>query len=304
MCRVKSAKFRPYKVSFTYVPHDVTKVFQKELWPEAMEMNVLSPDNAFEIRVPGVGFVKWNRNSITEYSIKDEAFSFEGKTSTRTPWSRRASTPESWLVYLPLPLHWHVHSLGSECQFSLDIPGYPLPPSDKKGTAMVHQEKNWALSFPKAHIWVQARDGERSFCCAGGQILGMEAFLLGYRSKMYEIDFRPPFATRLLRMSPFMSYITDWDNRSFSLSVQSFRQKIVVEASAPKGSFFSLSAPFEEGHLPNMLGQSFQATIKVKVYESGWLSPWELVQEDDFEGGSLEFGAGYYPPRGSNQKLN
>lgn len=304
VCKVKNAKVRPYKVSFTYVPQDVNKVFQKELWPDNMEMNILSADNAFEIRVPGTGFVRWNGNSITEYSIKNEAFSFEGKTSTRTPWSRSASTPESLLVYLPLPLHWHVHSLGSECQFSLNIPGYTLPAADNTGTAMVHQEKNWALSFPKAHVWVQARDGERSFCCAGGQILGMEAFLLGYRSKKYDIDFRPPFATRFLGVGPFMAYSTDWNGRAFSLSVQSFRQKITVEASAPKGSFFSLSAPFEEGHLPNMLGQSFQATIKIKVFESGWFSPWELVQEDTFESGSLEFGAGYYPPRGSSQKLN
>jgi len=262
-----------------------------------MQMSRLSPtasDPAFVLSVPGVGFVKWAANSITEYDITDPSFTFKGRTSTRTPWARRMTTPESWLVYLPLPLHWHVHSLGSQCNYSLDILGYDLPGADKQGTAVVHQEKNWAKSFPSAHMWLQARDdgGERSFCCAGGQILGMEAFLLGYRSKKYELDFRPPFAVRFLGLSPFLSYTSNWEDRSFSLSIQSFTQKITVEASAPKGSFFSLSAPFEKGHLPNMLGQSFEATIRVKVWQSGWFSPWELVEEDKFEGGSLEFGAG------------
>jgi len=293
VCKVKNAEFRPNKVSFTYVPNDVDQVFQKEIFPDEMQMTRLSSlDHAFSLSIPGVGFVKWAANSITEYDIKDEAFTFKGRTTTRTPWARRTNTPESWLVYLPLPLHWHVHSLGSECNFSLDVPGRSLDAADRQGTAVVHQEKNWAKSFPSAHMWLQARDGDRSFCCAGGQILGMEAFLLGYRSKKYELDFRPPFAVRVLGLSPFMSYTSNWEDRSFSLSIQSFTQKITVEASAPKGSFFSLSAPFAEGHLPNMLGQSFQATIKAKVYQSGWFSPWELVEEDEFQGGSLEFGAG------------
>ena len=135
-------------------------------------------------------------------------------------------------------------------------------------------------------------------------MLGLEAFLLGYRSNDLNIDFRPPFAVRLAGLSPFMSYKPDWDNRSFELSVQSFRQKITVKAKAPKGSFFPLSAPFPEGHRANFLNQSFQATFEVKIYESGWFSPWELVREDTFEAASLEFGAGYYPPRGTEERFH
>jgi tocopherol cyclase len=303
VCKVHNAKFRPNKLSFTYVPQDVTRTYQKEVFPDKMEMNILSPDNAFEIVIPDIGFVRWHGNSVTEYEIKDESFTFMGKTTTRTPWSRTANTPESLLVHLPLPLHWHVHSLASECEYSLSIPGH-LPLEQRSNTAIVHQEKNWAASFPSAHMWLQARNGDRSFCCAGGQILGMEAFLLGYRSKKLEVDFRPPFAVRVAGLSPFLSYTSDWEGRKFSLSVQSFRQKITVEASAPVGSFFSLSAPFKEGHLPNQLGQSFQATIRVKVWESGWVGDWSLVEEEVFKGGSLEFGAGYYPPRGSDIRFN
>ena len=304
VCKVHAAKFRPNKVSFTYVPQDVSKIYQKELFPDAMEMTKTGPDNAFEITIPDVGFVRWHGNSITEYSLKDPSFTFTGKTSTRTPWSRTANTPESLLVHLPLPLHWHVHSLASECTYTLSIPGHPLPASQASNTAIVHQEKNWAASFPSAHIWVQARRGDTSICLAGGQILGMEAFLLGYRSKARSIDFRPPFALRFAGLSPFMTYTADWENRKFSLSVQSFRQKVEVEARAPRGTFFSLSAPFREGHLPNQLAESFQATVRVRVWESGWVGEWALVEEEVFEGGSLEFGAGYYPPRGSEEKFH
>lgn len=307
VCKVQNAQFRPNKVSFTYVPReDVhSKTYQKELFPDAMTMRILDPKtHAFEITIPEIGYVKWHADSTTEYSIASPSFTFKGKTTTCTPWSRSSNTPESWLVHLPLPLHWHVHSLASECAFSLSIPNYALPPPDASATALVHQEKNWAASFPSAHMWLQGRKGDSYFCCAGGQILGMEAFLLGYRSKAREIDFRPPFALRVAGLSPFLNYSTDWEGRRFSLSVQSFRQKVTVEASAPVGSFFSLSAPFKTGHLPNMLGQSFQAEIKVRVWDSGWVGEWRLMEEEVFEGGSLEFGSGYYPPNGSDQKFH
>ncbi|GAB1739096.1 hypothetical protein NU219Hw_g3852t1 [Hortaea werneckii] len=304
ICQVKTAKERPYKVSFTYVPYDAHQYFQKQVWAERIDMVKFSEDNAFGLEVPGVGYARWHADSTTEYSFDAPEFSFHGKTTTRTPWSSYTDTPESWLVNLPLPLHWHVQSLASKCEFDMSIPGYNLPPADRSGVANVHQEKNWAQSFPSAHMWLQARDGDRGFCCAGGQILGMEAFLLGYRSRDLNLDFRPPFATRIGGFSPFMSYTTDWDNRSFELSIQSFRQKIVVKAQAPKGTFFNLSAPFPESHRENYLGQSFRATFDIEIFESSWFGAWQLVRKDSFENASLEFGGGYYPPHGTEQRLN
>lgn len=303
VCKVKSAKERPDMVSFNYVPAgNAHKTFQKEVWVDRLDMVTFGKDNDFGLEIPGMGYARWHADSTTEYSFEHPDFSFHGKTTTRTPWSSGTETPEALLVNLPLPLHWHVQSLASECDFDMKIPGYDLPASDQSGKAVVHQEKNWAQSFPAAHMWLQARNGDRSFCAAGGQILGMEAFLLGYRSKDLNIDFRPPFAVRLAGLSPFMSYTSNWEDRSFELSVQSFRQKITLKAKAPKGSFFSLSAPFPEGHRPNFLAQSFEATFEVKIYESGWFGPWKLVQEDKFDGASLEYGAGYYPPRGSEER--
>ncbi|KAK5134117.1 hypothetical protein LTR08_006892 [Meristemomyces frigidus] len=305
VCKVKTARERPDMVSFTYVPADNGhQIFQKEVWVDRLDMVTFTKDNAFGLEVPGMGYARWHADSTTEYSFDHPEFSFHGKTTSRTPWSSVTSTPEALLVNLPLPLHWHVQSLASECEFDMKIPGYDLPTADQSGKAMVHQEKNWAQSFPSAHMWLQARDGDRGFCAAGGQVLGLEAFLLGYRSKDLNIDFRPPFAVRLAGLSPFMSYKPDWDSRSFELSVQSFRQKVTVKAKAPKGSFFPLSAPFPEGHRPNFLNQSFQAKFEVKIYESGWFGPWKLVREDAFEAASLEFGAGYYPPHGTEDRFH
>ncbi|KAJ9630572.1 hypothetical protein H2203_001095 [Taxawa tesnikishii (nom. ined.)] len=297
-------------VSFTYVPKDSSPaektVYQKELFVDELKM-VPTTKYSFEHRIPGVGYVRCGPDSTTEYSLDCPEFTFKGKTTSRTPWSEDTECPESMLVHLPLPLHWHVQSLASKTDFSLKIPGYNLPAEDREGVAKVHQEKNWAMSFPSAHIWIQSRDEDRGLCIAGGQILGLEAYLLGYRAKdpRYSLDFRPPFAVKIPYLgSPTMSVSQSWEDRSFHLSIQSWRQKIVIKASAPKGTFFSLTSPFAEGHRENFLGQSFKATIKVQVYEAGWFSPWELKHEDEFEDASLEFGGGYYPPAGSKDRFH
>ena len=305
ICKVTKAQVKPNMVSFVYVPQDVSRTYQKEISVEALEIEPASSEGyAFILRIPGMGYVKWNADSVTEYALECEDFTFNAMTSSWTPWDNGWQTPEGPIVKMPLPLHWHVHSLASNCKFKLNIPTSDLPPVDTSGEAVVHQEKNWAYSFPSAHMWVQCRKEDSYFCCAGGQILGMEAFLLGYRSKDLSFDFRPPFAVRLAGLGPFMSYTTDWQNRTFQLNVQSFRRKISVKASAPEGSFYSLSAPWPEGHQENLMGQSLEARVEVRIYESDWLGPWRLVREDTFERGSLEFGGAYYPPAGSSKKFN
>lgn len=75
----------------------------------------------------------------------------------------------------------------------------------------------------------------------------MQAYLLGYRSADYVIDFQPPFALQAFGIAPFMSVDIDWESRAFELSVQNFRRGIVVHATAPAGTFFGLSAPFSDG---------------------------------------------------------
>ncbi|KAF1356372.1 hypothetical protein BDV97DRAFT_386212 [Delphinella strobiligena] len=307
ICTVPGAEKKPHMISFTYVPQDTSKLFQRELWVERLDMIPFHNDAiAFEQHFPG-GHVKVHSDSTTEYTVENEAFSFHAKTTSHTPWMPDMDTPEGLLVYLPLPLHWHVQSVSSTVNFDLKIKDYDLPSSDTSGTAVVHQEKNWASSFPSAHIWLQARDGpNRGICIAGGQILGLEAYLLGYHSSdpKYSTTFRPPLAVKVAGLSLTMSVKSSWENRSFELSVQSWSRKIVVSAKAPEGTFFGLSSPFADGHRENYLGQSFEATVNVKVYEASWLAPWGLVHEEVFERSSLEFGAGYYGPAGTEKRRN
>ncbi|WPG99563.1 Hypothetical protein R9X50_00238000 [Acrodontium crateriforme] len=304
VCKVRNAPNKPHQLSFTYVPHDAGRIYQQEIWAEELEMIRTPQQGGFSLELPSMGHVRFHADGSTDYMFETAQFSFHATTTSRTPWSTTNATPEGWLVYLPLPLHWHVHSLESKCTFDLTIPSHRLPRSDEAGNATVHEEKNWAHSFPSAHMWLQARKGETGFCSAGGQILGMDAFLIGYRSKDLNLDFRPPFALRLAGLSPFMSYKSDWDNRLFELSVQSFNRKLSVKAVAPRGSFFSLSSPFPEGHRENYLGQSFKATIEVKIYERKWFGQWNHIRTDVFEDGSLEFGGAYYPLAGSEKRFN
>lgn len=305
ICKINNADTRPNALSFVYCSNDGSVKYHKEIFPDEMNFKRLDKtSDAFILDIPGVGHAKWNADSTTEYSFDNEDFSFDATTTSRIPWSEQSNTPEGILVQLPLPLHWHVQSLGSSCKFNLNIRDHQIPKEDTSGEAMVHQEKNWAFSFPSAHMWIQCREGSKGLCCAGGQILGMEAFLLGYRSDDLNFDFRPPFALRIGGLSPFMSYKPDWEKRSFELSLQSFRRKITVKAVAPEKTFFPLSPPFPGGFRENYLNQSFQAKIEIKIYESGWMSAWRLVREEVFESGSLEFGAGYYPLAGTDQKFN
>ncbi|KAK5024849.1 hypothetical protein LTR13_010692 [Exophiala sideris] len=319
VCSVHQAGSRPHMVSFTYVPSNKDhKIYQKELFPPkgSLTFEASQDRKSFVLDVKGIGSVKVLPDSTTTYDFSCPEFMFKATTKSRVPWASSIQTPESWLVYLPLPLHWHVHSFASRCIFTMKLAQNEyLDERDEKGVATVHQEKNWASSFPSAHIWIQAyppaSDSDEApwhgFNCAGGQILGMEAYLLGYRNKKagVEIDFRPPFAVKVLGMSPFLSVKADWASRSFRLSIQDFRQKLDVCAYVEREdwyTFFGLSAPFPDGHRKNFLGQSLQAKLDVSVYTRSWIGgTWQKLLDDHFDGAALEFGAGYYPPKGEGE---
>ena len=171
------------------------------------------------------------------------------------------------------------------------------------GRAAVHQEKNWAYSFPSAHMWVQAWEAERGLCLAGGRILGMDAFMLGYRSPDLNLDFVPPFALSIFNLSPFMNVDIDWENRTFSIIITGLWKKIVLQAKAPKDKgWFGLGAPFHEGHRRNFCTESFLATIDVEIWERGWLGTWRELRRERFENASLEFAGAYYPERGEKRE--
>ncbi|KAE9970141.1 hypothetical protein EG328_006466 [Venturia inaequalis] len=291
ICSVPKASNKPFMVSLTYVPLDAPAT-RHEIWvPNITSTNTGS--ESFHILIPGIGFMNSDHHGKIEYSIQDEdtGTMFQATATSRAPWTPEdfSSSPEGWIANLPLPMH---------CA--------KVPPVDTSGTADVHIEKNWAKSFPKAHIWIQARDPDHgsSFCAAGGKILGLNAFLLGYRSEDLNLNFKPPFALSVAGISPFLSVNVNWEQRTVTLSVSGILRKIVIKAKAPKGTFFTLSSPFPEGHRENYLAQSFQAKIDVQIYDRQRITSWRLVKQDHFEGAALEFGGGHYPFAGTNVRTH
>lgn len=342
ICSVPKADTRPHMVSFTYIPptYPDTPLFQRELWTEIQMVNIqndvlaklgFQPDPKgkviFELRIPNIGRMRVYEDDSTEYDIRAEDFSFSASIdgASRVPWCRsdRKSTPEGLLVHLPLPLHWHVHSVEASCTFRLSIPSdvyrhlherdtgnmttsIVRPPSSQ--LCYVHQEKNWAHSFPSSHIWIQARNHEKrsGICVAGGRTIGTEAFLVTYHGKdqAHDVAFTPPYSMKASpalpwplnlasNVSPTCSCSVSWTEKRAVLEVSSLTRKIRIEARAPHDSFFGLSAPFHDGHRRNFLGQSFRAKIVVQVWKVG-LTHWLPLCEEVFEGGSLEFGADWY----------
>lgn len=315
ICSVFNAKSRPYMVSITYVSKDSTRHWQREYWPESISYDVTGP-NSFEMRVPGYGKVICTEESVKyDFSTDDFQIKAETKSGTRQPWLQNdpKSTPAGILVHLPLPIQWHVHSLSTSIQFTLNLSSSAdelrLHKDDASGTCTVHQEKNWASSFPDKYIWIQAWDTSRArgLCVAGGEALpGIEAYLLTYtsRNKDFEsVTFTPPWTFSIFGVSPFCQTLHDYANRRISLDVSSLFRRLQIESVAPKETFFSLSAPLPEGHRSNFACESFAAIHHVKLWKRDWpWQAWKLVHEDRFEHGSLEYGGGYYDDAGEKKE--
>lgn len=349
LCTVPQARQRQHMLSFTYQPSDTSdasNAFQQEVWLDKLDLTPNPADGvAFQISCSN-GYMKVSSDHRTEYKIEHESFSFHAVTDplTQTPWtpgSAQPVAPEGVFVHLPFPMHWYVHSLSTHCSVTLTLaePTYlknhTVPRTDLAPhlPATVHQEKNWATSFPPAHLWIQARDESTraGLCLAGGPILGTESYLLSYRSSREEYSFalRPPLTTTLLPSllpaplnpsillsSRQISYPTRSVSLSFLTSLLPPFRTITVSASAAPASFFSLSAPFSDGHRHNFCAQTDRATVKVQLLDLeerlgiwlyvplvGWKrlalgTHWKVVHEDVFERAGLEFGAEWYDGRG------
>lgn len=259
------------------------------------------------------------------YFVQHANLAIRARTAGTVSWRGiQKSTPEGWLAMLPLPLHWHVHSLASRVAISLSLPPEAnLADADRDCVAIAHEEKNWANGFPSAHMWVQARETTREtspgreptnqailrhgrgICLAGGRTMGMDAYLIGYRNddKGISVDFRPPFALGILGFAPFMTVTRNWEERSFTIIVQDWKQKLIVKAQAPASSFFTLSAPTPQGFKTDSMAQSMEATVNVELLQRNMLGlGWTSVCTDEFKSASLEFGGDYFPGNGTHLK--
>ncbi len=238
--------------------------------------------------------------SITEDSIDvtiPGLVTVKAQMSEPVPWNARTGTgPEGFMSFLPLPLHWHVASLGSaaEYQYTIEDQGQSRSVA---GTGWAHQEKNWGEIFPPAWIWGEGVTGNNSaqIAFAGGKAaLGpftLTTWLVGFRSPAVAWDFRASIPGTI-----FHSEIDACSGQYF-LQATNAVQTLTIEASAPLDTFASVSIPTEDGYRPNGGIESFSADIIVRAYRhdplGGLLGIKRLVDEQFFTNAALEFGADY-----------
>lgn len=307
ICSVVEARIRPHVLSLTYVSPEGIAAYEKQLYiPKIERRNGHDTWTAqgSDAERSITGTMTSFEDFTTSYEVDCKDYSLRAETMDQVPFldGKSNSTPAGWMVNLPLPLHWHVHSLASQGQISLDVPesGVNLRPGTK---AIVHQEKNWANSFPRAHMWLQAHTPSEfetqtgaHLCLAGGRVYSfLNAYLLMFRNSDFSIWLRPPLTLGLFGISPLLSTTIDWPNRRFTVMARSWGTRIEIEAQAPPGSFFNLAAPFSQGHMPNALAQSLNAVIEVRVWrKERWFGEWSLATTEVFQRAGLEFGGEYY----------
>lgn len=182
----------------------------------------------WSVEVPGIGYMKVDAHGDQEILVRmpanqdhQDELILTVRTSHRTPYSSLSpiSGPEGPFERLGifLPLHWHVFSGCSKAEWSLATRPKseawdPLRdmktgfgPTLASGTAMAHVEKNHGVGFPSGWIWAHCLGSNHTFsgeyerppirlALAGGSILGLEAYLIGFRddSLGIEWDFTPP----------------------------------------------------------------------------------------------------------------
>ncbi|MBN2108989.1 MAG: hypothetical protein JW832_16305 [Deltaproteobacteria bacterium] len=255
----------------------------------------LAPAPDFEWVAEGFG-------SVTEDSVNLQIpgeVEISIRTENRLPWDakRPAMGPEGLLMFLPVPLHWYVHSLASDASYSYSLSGAEQQ-GPVSGTGYAHLEKNWQREFPAGWVWAQgiAENNRAQFVISQADIAlkggaGFRPWILGYRSDDLHWDFRfhIPGATLATDLDPCAG--------TLRMEARDLFRTLTVEAFAPPGSFGSVSIPTAEGFVAESGGESFSATVVVSAY---WHVPllgklglaW-LAEQQVFNNAALEFGNAY-----------
>jgi len=237
-------------------------------------------EDSVDMRIPG----------LVEISIR---------TTNRKPWDagNPHMGPEGLLVFLPFPLHWYIHSMGSDAEYTYTIieEGFEEHVS---GTGYAHLEKNWQREFPVGWVWSQgiAEDNKAQFVVSTATIALDDTatfvpWILGYRSERLSWDYR--FSI------PGSTLTTEMDACAGTLHMEArdlFRT-LIVDAAAPPDSFGSVSIPTQEGFVAETGGESFSATV---VVSASWHLPIPgcpdieyPIEQQVFYNAALEFGNGY-----------
>ncbi|UCE71510.1 MAG: hypothetical protein JSU99_09515, partial [Nitrospiraceae bacterium] len=220
-------------------------------------------------------------------------------TENRKPWNSRFPMmgPEGLLMFLPFPLHWYIHSLGSDASYAYTLLEKE-PREQVSGTGYAHLEKNWQKAFPLGWVWSQGIAGNNTaqFVISQAKIALDEnttfiPWILGYRSEnlSWDYSFHIPGTTLKTEMDACAG--------TLRMEARDLFRTLIFDASAPPDSFGDVSIPTEDGFVTEAGGESFSATVSVSAF---WHLPilgdlgieWP-IEEQVFYNAALEFSNGY-----------
>lgn len=257
--------------------------------PVTSDPDFKTPAN-FEWMVKPYGYFRVDENKTTFNFTNVKGVTFAGELGRPQPWGPNGEGPEGWIDYIPfIPLHWFVYSLGSELVYYnwVNVKTEEVL-NGRKG--LVHQEKNWGKGFPPAWIWAEGVDGPSgsSFAISLGVLnianLDIPAHLIGYRSSVVTLNFRPT--------NSLLTKYIDGCSGKMNGTVRSLLHKLEFEIhAAPSTLQTCLLGPTEDGFAPVSI-ESYVAIATFHVFKLT-LSGYHLIESKSFMFSALEFGGLY-----------
>jgi len=290
-----SSEFTEHYV-FCAVSHKGQLLCHQEHFPDPTLVTITGsapsrPSVAPRLSPPVPLNVTWRAEGLGSFRFTQESCSIDFrlgplhvalKTKSTLPWRPGSSVlhgPEGWLGYTPLlPCHYFVHSVGSHCEYRLDVQGRAGGALAGKA-AVCHIEGNHGTFFPSGWIWSQAVSADNTVSL--GLVAGL--FDIGPLSPLNIVLYyrSPKTGVRVFRTTDLDSIdITEGLHRPMSsgqrgavvnLRACSRRDSLVlrVNIAAPPVSF---GPPV---HIPTRAGfsadpgcrESYTAVATVRVYE-------------------------------------
>lgn len=220
-------------------------------------------------------------------------------STNRVPWLKNNDNagPEGWLGYTTLlPCHYYVHSVGSNCSYSLKLLDKNLL---LKGSGYTHIEGNHGNCFPDGWVWSQAiaPSNEASLGLVAGKFtigpISPLNFIIYFRKKDKIWNFG---STQL----DYVSYDIDSSKgivKIVALSpTKDTKIKIVISITKPSSHAFGKAV-----HIPTPKGfsntpgcrESYSAKGIVHCYERSTNNEYIEVEQHVFPLTCLEFGGSY-----------
>lgn len=281
----------------------------------------LSKETNITWSVRDVGYFKFN-NEECSADFKLGGAHIKLSTKNRKPWSKSniySAGPEGWLGYTALlPCHYFVHSVGSDCHYSLSLPsrndGNPVigksETREVTGTGFTHIEGNYGSFFPSGWVWSQAISplNSASFSLTGGK------FEIGIFAPITFILFvRVGEKTKIFRTTGLDTFTYDVDGIigytkiiAYSFSKKD-RVEVIIRPKSPiaKGSFGSpLHIPTANGfsNSPGCI-ETYTADADVICSElDGATSEYVEHSRTAFPLTALEFGGSFQGIRSQSRR--